>query len=125
MRRSVFFGRLRHPKYPNAAARDDSVVPVTVGEMAFSEGDYTSAEKHYREALVSYPGYVQALASLGRVRAAQGDLAGAIEPYEEAVWRFPDPTLSEPWEIYTIWRAVREKRRRNMPWWNRSATLAR
>ncbi len=64
-----------------------------LGEMAFSIGDYGPAERYYREALSGYPGYVQALASLGRVRAARGDLAGAIPPYEEAVRRFPDPTF--------------------------------
>ena len=64
-----------------------------LGEIAFSTGEYRQAERYYRQTLASYPGYVQALASLGRVRAAQGDLPGAIEPYEEAVRRFPDPTF--------------------------------
>jgi tetratricopeptide (TPR) repeat protein len=64
-----------------------------LGEMAFSTGDYTTAERYYREALDTYPGYPQALASLGRVRAAQGDLPGAIQAHEEAVRRFPDPTF--------------------------------
>ncbi|MGI9071847.1 MAG: tetratricopeptide repeat protein [Bryobacteraceae bacterium] len=64
-----------------------------LGEMAFSSGGYESAERYYREALVTYPGYVQALASLARVRAARADLAGAIQRYEEAVRRFPDPTF--------------------------------
>ncbi|MGI8960915.1 MAG: tetratricopeptide repeat protein [Bryobacteraceae bacterium] len=64
-----------------------------LGEMAFSTGSYESAERYYREALVTYPGYVQALAALGRVRAARSDLAGAIKQYQEAVGRFPDPTF--------------------------------
>jgi tetratricopeptide (TPR) repeat protein len=64
-----------------------------LGELAFSTGDYTTAERYYREALDTYPGYAQALASLGRVRAAHGDLPGAIQPYEEAIRRFPDPTF--------------------------------
>jgi len=64
-----------------------------LGEMAFSTGDYTTAERYYREALDTYPGYPQALASLGRVRAAHGDLPSAIQAYEEAVRRFPDPTF--------------------------------
>ena len=64
-----------------------------LGELAFSTADDKAAERYYREALATYPGYVQALASLGRVRAAQGDLPGAIQPYEEAVHRFPDPTF--------------------------------
>jgi tetratricopeptide (TPR) repeat protein len=64
-----------------------------LGEMAFSIGDYGVAERYYRESLAGYPEYVQALASLGRVRAALGDLPGAIQPYEQAVRRFPDPTF--------------------------------
>jgi tetratricopeptide (TPR) repeat protein len=64
-----------------------------LGEIAFSTGDYTTAERYYREALDTYPGYPQALASLGRVRAAHKDLPAAIRAYEEAVRRFPDPTF--------------------------------
>ncbi|MDP9339689.1 MAG: tetratricopeptide repeat protein [Acidobacteriota bacterium] len=64
-----------------------------LGELAFSTGDYGGAERYYREALGGYSNYVQALASLGRVRAAQQDIPGAIQMYEEAVRRFPDPTF--------------------------------
>ena len=62
-----------------------------LGETAFSVGDYATAEHHYRDALTAFPDYFRALASLGRVRAAQGDLAGAIERYEQAVRIIPDP----------------------------------
>lgn len=64
-----------------------------LGETAFAIGDYETAERHYRDALTSFPGYFNAYASLGRVRAAQGDLSGGIEQYENAVQRFPDPTF--------------------------------
>jgi len=62
-----------------------------LGETAFAIGDYARAERHYRDALTALPDYFRALASLGRVRAAQGDLAGAIERYEQAVRIIPDP----------------------------------
>jgi tetratricopeptide (TPR) repeat protein len=62
-----------------------------LGETAFAIGDYSTAERHYRDALTALPDYFRALASLGRVRAAQGDLAGAIERYEQAVRIIPDP----------------------------------
>ena len=62
-----------------------------LGETAFAIGDYASAERHYRDALTALPDYFRALASLGRVRAAQADLAGAIERYEQAVRIIPDP----------------------------------
>jgi tetratricopeptide (TPR) repeat protein len=63
-----------------------------LGETAFSTGDYPTAEKHYRDALVTFPNYFRALASLGRVRAACGDLRGAAEQYEKAISIFPDPS---------------------------------
>lgn len=64
-----------------------------LGETAFAGGDYKTAERHYRDALVTFADYPQALASLGRVRAARGDLAGAIESYRRAVRIFPDPAF--------------------------------
>jgi tetratricopeptide (TPR) repeat protein len=64
-----------------------------LGETAFAVGDYPTAEAHYRDALTTFPDYFRALASLGRVRAAQGDLAGAIEQYEHAVRIIPDPSF--------------------------------
>jgi tetratricopeptide (TPR) repeat protein len=61
-----------------------------LGEMAFAGGDYETAERHYRESLVTFPNYYRALASLGRVRAAMGDLPAAIVQYERAVQILPD-----------------------------------
>ena len=63
-----------------------------LGETAFFVGDYETAERHYRDALVTFPGYYRALASLGRALAARGD-AGAIEQYEHAVSVIPDPAF--------------------------------
>jgi len=63
-----------------------------LGEAAFSTGDYATAEKHYRDALVTFPNYFRALASLGRVRAANGDLSEAAVQYEKAISIFPDPS---------------------------------
>ena len=64
-----------------------------LGEVAFSVGDYQTAEKHYRDALTTFPDYFSALASLGRVRAAQGDLPGAVETYQRAIKILPDPAF--------------------------------
>jgi tetratricopeptide (TPR) repeat protein len=64
-----------------------------LGEIAFSTGGYEAAEQHYRDALITFPDYYRALASLGRVRAARGDLVGAIEQYERAVCILPDPAF--------------------------------
>src|SRR6266568_3294023 len=64
-----------------------------LGELAFGAGHYAAAEQHYRDALTTVPGYFRALASLGRVRAARGDLADAIAQYEHAVNIIPDPAF--------------------------------
>lgn len=64
-----------------------------LGEVAFSTGDYETAARQYRDALVTFPGYYRALASLGRVLAARGDVPGAIEQYEHAVSVIPDPAF--------------------------------
>src|SRR5207302_823959 len=63
-----------------------------LGELAFAQGQYEQAEQRYREALTTLPDYYRAIASLGRVRAARGDLAGAIALYEQVTKRLPDPT---------------------------------
>ncbi len=74
-----------------------------LGETAFSVGDYESAEKHYRDSLVTFPDYFRAVASLGKVRAAQNDLTGAIEQYEKAVRLLPDPQfIAALGDLYTI-----------------------
>ncbi len=62
-----------------------------LGETAFSVGDYETAERHYLDALATFPDYYRAVGSLGKVRAANNDLTGAIEHYEKAVRLLPDP----------------------------------
>jgi Flp pilus assembly protein TadD len=64
-----------------------------LGEIAFSTGDYTKAEQHYREALTTFPDYYRALAGLGRALAARGDLPNAIANYERAIQVIPDPSF--------------------------------
>ncbi len=64
-----------------------------LGETAFASGDYETAERHYRDALTTFPDYYRAVASLGRVRAARGDLPGAIAQYERATKLLPDPNF--------------------------------
>ena len=90
-------------RYANALALVMSQVPPPreaaawcrwqLGEVAFASGDYEGAERNYRDALTVFPDYYRALASLGRVRAARGDLPGAIEQYERVVRRLPDPSF--------------------------------
>jgi tetratricopeptide (TPR) repeat protein len=78
---------------PEPPSEATSYCSWQLGKMAFSAGDYTTAEKHYQEALEVFPEYAAALASMGEVRAALGDFTGAIEFYERAIKRFPDLTF--------------------------------
>ncbi len=55
------------------------------GEIAFSIGDYATAEAHYRAALATVPDDFRALGSLGRVYAARDQLPDAIHYLAEAV----------------------------------------
>jgi tetratricopeptide (TPR) repeat protein len=61
-----------------------------LGELDFSLGDYPAAERCYRDALDAYPGDRRFLVSLGRVLAARGDLAGAIQQYGHAARIVPE-----------------------------------
>lgn len=65
-----------------------------LGEVAFSHGDYATAERHYRDAITTFPNYSPALASLGRARAARGDIKDAIAQLEHATRIIPDPTFA-------------------------------
>lgn len=64
-----------------------------LGETAFSAGEYETAATHYRAALTVVPDYPQALASLGRILAGQGNLPAAIESYQRAIGISPDPAF--------------------------------
>ncbi|MGI8812461.1 MAG: tetratricopeptide repeat protein [Pyrinomonadaceae bacterium] len=63
-----------------------------LGETAFAAGDYETAERNYRDALLTFPDYYRAVSSLGKTLAARGDLPGAIEQYEKVTRILPDPS---------------------------------
>ncbi|MEJ7623033.1 MAG: tetratricopeptide repeat protein [Pyrinomonadaceae bacterium] len=74
-----------------------------LGETAFSIGDYQMAEKHFQDALVTFPEYFRAVASMGKTRAANHDLPGAIERHEKAVRLLPDPQfVAALGDLYTL-----------------------
>ncbi len=74
-----------------------------LGELAFSVGRYDEAEARYADALTTYPGYHRALASMARVLAAKGDLAGAIAKYEGVVKDLPEPIyLASLGDLYAL-----------------------
>ena len=64
---------------------------VELGNMYFKTGQLDSAEKAYSNALALFDGYHTANAGLGRVKAAQGKTAEAIERYKRAQASVPLP----------------------------------
>ena len=62
-----------------------------LGNLYFNSGDLEQAELEYARTLNDRPGYVYALAGLGRVRAAQGKTDEAIELLTEATNVMPIP----------------------------------
>ncbi len=74
-----------------------------MGETAFAVGDFVTAEQHYNDALLVFPDYYRALASLARVRAARGELTTAIENYERVARILPDPVnLAALGDLYKL-----------------------
>lgn len=74
---------------PNA--ENTAWVRTQLANLYFNSGDLDRAEFEYRLTLQNRPDYVYALAGLGRVRAAQGDVEEAIEYLNQAVAIMPLP----------------------------------
>ena len=62
-----------------------------LGTLYFNTGNLEQAELEYAQTLNDRPGYIYALAGLGRVRAAQGKTGEAIELFTEATNVIPLP----------------------------------
>ncbi len=62
-----------------------------IASFYFALGRVDDAAKQYQLSLDAFPGYVHALAGTGRVAAAQGDTARAIEYYTRAINAVPLP----------------------------------
>ena len=64
--------------------------PMRLGEVTFSQGRLDEAAAHLEAALVDHPRHPATLALLGRVRAAQGRDAEALDLYYRAARLVPD-----------------------------------
>ncbi|MEZ4870609.1 MAG: tetratricopeptide repeat protein [Caldilineaceae bacterium] len=74
-----------------------------LGNLYFNRGDLASAEEIYQQALELRPDYPYALAGLARVRAAQGEVADAIDRYQAITARLPLPAfVIELGELYAM-----------------------
>lgn len=72
---------------------DRSFAAYHLGEIEWSRGRLGAAATHYADALRHDPGAASAIAGLGKVDAARGNLASAIERYNAATKSFLDPEL--------------------------------
>ena len=66
---------------------------VRLGDLNFSIGNLTEADRRYAAALTLFPGYWSGLAGLAKVSGARGDLDRAIDLYESAAAVVPRPEL--------------------------------
>ncbi|WP_151479506.1 tetratricopeptide repeat protein [Streptomyces albicerus] len=84
------------------APGDIAYVATSLGQLAWREGEYETALKHYERALRADGVYLPALEGRARAQAANGDRAAAIRGMEDVVARFPLPgplvTLGELYE---------------------------
>ena len=67
---------------------------VQLGNLYFNSNDHPAAAAAYDEARRAVTDYPYALAGLARVRAAGGDVAGAIAEYKRLVARLPLPEFA-------------------------------
>jgi tetratricopeptide (TPR) repeat protein len=82
---------------------DIAYVATMLGQLAWTQGDYTEAQTQYTKALAAQPDNLQALEGRGRTYAAQGKTAQALEDLEEVVRRYPLPgQLAELGELYEV-----------------------
>ncbi len=74
-----------------------------LGEEYAKNGDLAAAERSFDEALSVMPQYHMALAGKGSIRAATGDLSGAVEILSGLVARIPSPeTAARLGDVYTL-----------------------
>jgi tetratricopeptide (TPR) repeat protein len=74
---------------PNA--ENTAWVRTQLGNLFFNTGDLDHAELEYQRTLQDRPDYVYAIAGLGRVHAARGDMKAAIQSFDQAVAIMPIP----------------------------------
>jgi tetratricopeptide (TPR) repeat protein len=70
---------------------DLAYVRAQLGELAWSHGDVAGAGGEFAAALRADPGYLAAVEGQARVRAATGDVAGALRDLQAVVTRLPLP----------------------------------
>jgi tetratricopeptide (TPR) repeat protein len=77
----------------NRSPEEEAFYHYSAGEYLFGQGDVEGADRAFQAALAKLPNYYLAIAGLGRVAYARGDLADAIVWYRQAVAIIPKPEL--------------------------------
>ncbi|MER5304559.1 tetratricopeptide repeat protein [Streptomyces lasiicapitis] len=85
------------------APGDVAYVATALAQLAWRQGEYAQAARRCAVALRADPGYVPALETRGRVRAARGETAGAVADLRGVVARQPLPgALVALGELYEV-----------------------
>ncbi|MFI5893080.1 hypothetical protein ACIA5D_23520 [Actinoplanes sp. NPDC051513] len=71
---------------------DAAFCRTQLGDLAFGRGDLRAAADEYAAALAADPASIAAQRGRARVRAAQGDLPGALSDYADLTARLPGPS---------------------------------
>jgi tetratricopeptide (TPR) repeat protein len=103
-------GAIRRTERAAAAALEQGGVgeeaawfQVRLGDLNFTVGKLAESDRRYRAALDLLPDYWPALAGRGKVSAARGDLARAVEFYQSAAAMVPRPeVMIALGDIYSI-----------------------
>jgi tetratricopeptide (TPR) repeat protein len=74
-----------------APSENTEYIRVLLGNLHFATGDVETAERLYSASLQRLPGFVWALAGMGRVHAAEGRFEESIAAYQRAIDTIPLP----------------------------------
>ncbi|MEB3961623.1 hypothetical protein OKJ48_15405, partial [Streptomyces kunmingensis] len=95
------------------APGDVAYTATTLGQLAWRQGDFTTALRRCGQALRADPGYVAAQECRARARAGRGDTTGAVRDLRDVVARYPLPgplvTLGELYEARGDRASAREQ----------------
>ncbi|MGH4030823.1 tetratricopeptide repeat protein [Actinomycetota bacterium Odt1-20B] len=93
------------------APGDVAYVATALGQLAWRQGMYATAERHCGRALRAQAAYLPALECRARARGGRGDTAGALRDLREVVARYPLPgPLVELGELYEAKGDMRQAR---------------
>ena len=80
---------------------------VELGNMYFKTGKWDEAEAAYRDAIATFPSSHTALAALGAVQAARGQLTDAVASYQHA--QSITPMVQYAAALFDLWTALGKK----------------